>query len=67
VVRLYFLPARFSTQAKGKLKVVKKALEKGNRAIAGGQKEGLSAKIEESPVLSGFLNEVRTFFEGEEG
>jgi len=31
----------------------KKALGKGNRAIAGGQKEGLSAKIEESPVLSG--------------
>jgi len=33
----------------------------------GGKKEGLSPEFEESPILSGFLNEVRTFFEGEEG
>jgi len=43
------------------------ALEKGNQAMAGWEKEGLSAKIEESPVLSAVMNEVRTFFEGEEG
>jgi len=34
VLELYFLPALFSMQEKGKLKVVKKALEKGNQAMA---------------------------------
>jgi len=32
-----------------------------------GKKEGLSPEFEESPVLSAFLNEVRTHFESEEG
>jgi hypothetical protein len=31
------------------------------------EKKGLPSKIERSPVMSGVLNEVRTFFEGEEG
>jgi hypothetical protein len=31
------------------------------------KKEGLPPKIEGSPVLSAFMNEVRAFFEGEEG
>ena len=32
-----------------------------------GKKKGLPSVMEESPVLSAVLNEVRTFFEGEEG
>ena len=27
----------------------------------------LPSEVEGSPIVSGFLNEVRTFFEGEEG
>ena len=29
--------------------------------------KGLPSLVEGSPILSGFMNEVRTFFEGEEG
>jgi hypothetical protein len=31
------------------------------------KKEGLPSDIEGSPIWSGFLNEVRTYFEGEYG
>ena len=31
------------------------------------QSKGLPSEFEGSPIVSGFLNEVRTFFEGEEG
>ena len=31
------------------------------------KKKGLPSEIERSPVVSGVLNDVRTFFEGEEG
>ena len=54
-------------QAMGKAWGAKKALEKEIKRWLGRKKKGLSAKIEESPVLSTVLNEVRTFFEGEEG
>ena len=29
--------------------------------------KGLPSLVEGSPIVSGFMNEVRTFFEGEEG
>jgi len=47
--------------------VVKKRWQR-NQAIAREAKNKvLPSAMEESPVLSGVLNEVRTFFEGEEG
>ena len=42
-----------------------KAMWEEEEGLGEGKKEGLSPVFEESPVLSAFLNEVRTFFERE--